>query len=85
MADKCSIIAWDGQNPEIKYPLSRSGWTAAHKHASRYSNGNATLLCPPGGIGYGIPLYQCRKGECFIERYEGSIVLAGARRRRRKR
>lgn len=34
----------------------------------------------------GTPLYRCDKGErgCFIEGYDGDVILAGRKRRRRR-
>lgn len=88
---KCYILAGDVLGHEDrKFPLSRSGWTAARNHIlSMASNvwtvrgsrgvGYATLICPGGGI----PLYQCQPGRgCAIEGSDGNDVLAGARKRR---
>ncbi len=91
----CYIASGGAHVPEKKFPLTRSGWTAARNYAfmtrDRSGVGMTTLVCP-GNIGPrqmqpGIPLYQCHRGDtgCVIEGYEGSVVLAGARRRRKRR
>ena len=91
---KCYIASGGARVPERKFPLTRSGWTAARDYAftarDRGGVGMTVLVCP-GDIGPreqqpGIPLYQCHSGEpnCAIEGYSGSVVLAGSRRRRRR-
>jgi hypothetical protein len=81
----CYIVAGDVMTDQ-RFPLSRSGWTAARAavyRAQARSAGFATLMCPPNG---GIPLYQCYKGQsCTIESSDGNTVLAGGRRRKRRR
>lgn len=85
MAGRCYILAGDVSTKD-QFPLSRSGWTAARAavyKAQARSAGYATLICPGKG---GIPLYQCYRGQsCTIEGSDGDTVLAGGRRRRRKR
>jgi hypothetical protein len=97
MAERCYILAGSvsAHSAQDKFPLSRSGWTAARDHVykarDRSGAGYATLICPSTaghipGIPGGIPLYQCYKGHgCAIEGSEGGTVLAGSRRRRRRR
>lgn len=97
MADRCHILAGSisAHSAHEKFPLSRSGWTAArdavYKARDRSGAGYATLICPSTkghiqGIPGGIPLYQCYKGQgCTIEGSEGGGVLAGSRRRRKRR
>ena len=79
----CYIVAGDVMTT-TRFPLSRSGWTAAREavyDAQAKSAGFATLICPGKG---GIPLYQCYKGQsCTIESSHGDTVLAGHHRRRR--
>ena len=96
MSQPCYIAAAGGSSgPERKFPLSRSGYKAARDYAfkerDRTGLGQTVLVCP-GGVSNrmqqpGIPLYQCVKGErgCAIEGYDGDTVLAGARRRRKRR
>ncbi len=86
MAGKCHILA-GSLNDERRFPLSRSGYTAAREHVyksrDRDGAGYATLICAGTGA---IPLYQCyKKSGCAIEGSQGDDVLAGGRRRRRRR
>ena len=82
---KCYFRAADVSNHGFSFPVSRSGWTEARRHVYKIRDdkgaGYATLFCPGGAI----PLYQCYKGQgCTIEGSSGDVVLAGARRRRRR-
>lgn len=85
-AAKCYILAGDVMTTK-RFPVSRSGWTAARDevhHAQKTGAGYATLMCPVGDRVEGIPMYQCYKGgSCVIEGYEGDRVIAGSRRSRR--
>lgn len=86
MAGKCHILA-GSLNTERRFPLSRSGYTAAREHVyagrDRDGAGYATLVCAGTGA---IPLYQCYKKQgCAIEGSDGNDVLAGAHRRKRRR
>jgi len=99
MAERCYIFAGGimarDTDTSRRFPLSRSGWTAARQEVYRsrdiHGAGYATLVCPGTkghipGIPGGIPLYQCYKGQgCAIEGSEGDTVLAGRRGRRRRR
>ncbi len=83
----CRILAAGSAHGEQHFPLSRSGYTAARAHVYKmrdhYGAGYATLICSGKGA---IPLYQCYKNQaCAIEGSDGHDVLAGHRRRRRRR
>lgn len=94
---KCYIASGGAHVPEKRFPLSRSGWKAARNYAfaarDRSGTGMTALVCPGNNPNRmqqpGIPLYQCHKdsgrGLCFIEAYDGDVVLAGARRVRKRR
>jgi hypothetical protein len=85
-AAKCYILAGDVMTTK-RFPVSRSGWTAARDevlYAQQSGAGYATLMCPVGDRVEGIPMYQCYKGRgCTIEGYEGDTVIAGSRRSQR--
>jgi hypothetical protein len=85
---KCYILAGDIMTTK-RFPVSRSGWTAARdevRYAQKSGAGYATLMCTVGSRTEGIPLYQCYKGSgCTIEGSEGDSVIAGSRRRVKRR
>jgi len=85
---KCYILAGDVMTTK-KFPVSRSGWTAARDevlYAQKSGAGYATLMCTVGDRTTGIPMYQCYKGGgCVIEGSEGDTVIAGSRRRAKRR
>ena len=90
---QCVILAGgiDATTISDSYPLSRAGWSAAHKAvlAAQKSQGAgyATLICPVKDRYPAIPLYQCSRGEgCTIEGRGAAdtTVLAGARRKKRR-
>ena len=85
---KCYILAGDIYTKN-RFPVSRSGWTAAREavfRAQKSGAGYATLMCPVGDRTEGIPMYQCYQGRgCTIEGYEGDTVIAESRRRAKRR
>lgn len=92
----CYIAATGGAyTEERRFPLSRSGWKAARDFTFKMRDssgvGMTALVCPGNTASRaqqpGTPLYRCDKGErgCFIEGYDGDVILAGRKRRRRRR
>jgi len=85
MGSSCKILVGTTHGDDVRYPVSRDGWTNARNevYALRDKRGAAfaTLICKSGSI----PLYQCYKNEpCAIEGSSGGTALSGARRKRKR-